>query len=221
MSAASRPTLVMASANAHKVREIAEIVGDRFTILPRPDDVPDVVEDAPDLVGNARLKAVAICAATGRAAVADDTGLEVDALDGAPGVHSARFAGEPTDSAANRRLVLERLVGVAPVARTARFRTVAFVAFPDGAELVAEGVVEGRIRESASGDSGFGYDPIFVPDDGDGRTLAEMTATEKHAVSARGRAFRRLADLLADLLADPPADPIADPPADLPADRAG
>lgn len=193
--------LVMASANPHKVTEVAEILGDAVGLDPRPASVPDVVEDADTLEGNARLKAVAIAEATGRPAVADDTGLEVDALDGAPGVRSARYAGEAGIAAENVALLLaelRRVGAVGPAARRARFRTVALVRWPDGRELVRDGVVEGAIAEDARGEAGFGYDPVFVPDDGDGRTFAEMTAGEKHAVSHRGRAFRALAEALAE-----------------------
>ena len=193
--------LVLASANPHKVAEIAAILeaelGADVVLRARPPDVDDVDEDAPDLVGNARLKALAMCEATGLGAVSDDTGLEVDALGGEPGVRSARFAGEPPDDAANVSLVLERLTRSGDGARRARFRTVALVRFPDGSELVAGGSVEGRICDRPRGEAGFGYDPVFVPDDGDGRTFAEMTADEKHAISHRGRAFRALAVALA------------------------
>jgi XTP/dITP diphosphohydrolase len=193
-----RPTLVCASANPHKVDEIAAVLGDAVILLPRPADVPDVVEDADTFEGNARLKAVALCAATGRAAVADDTGLEVDALGGAPGVRSARFAGEPADDVANVAKLLADLAALpAGTPRTARFRTVALVRRPDGREVVAEGTVEGHIAASPRGSRGFGYDPVFVPDDGDGRTFAEMSAEEKNAISHRGRAFRALAVQLA------------------------
>jgi len=192
-----RLVLVMASANPHKVSEIAEILGDAVEVLPRPPEIGDVVEDAPTLEGNARLKAVAIADATGRAAVADDTGLEVDALDGAPGVRSARFAGEAAVDADNVALLLRRLAGLGDAARTARFRTVALVRHPDGSEVIATGVVEGTIAAAPRGSSGFGYDPVFVPIDGDGRTFAEMTSAEKHEISHRGRAFRQLRDELA------------------------
>jgi XTP/dITP diphosphohydrolase len=162
--------------------------------------VPDVVEDGDTLLDNARLKAVALVAATGLAAVADDTGLEVDALGGAPGVYSARYAGEDVTYADNVAKLLSELAKQpdAGGARRARFRTVALVAFPDGSELWAEGVVEGSITEVASGQGGFGYDPVFAPLDDDGRTFAEMTAQEKHDISHRGRAFRSLADALAE-----------------------
>ena len=191
--------LVLASANPDKVAEIAAILGDAVELGPRPGGLADVVEDADTLEGNARLKAVAVCEAAGVGAVADDTGLEVEALGGAPGVHTARFAGEGATYADNVAKMLVELEGVPEDRRRARFRTVALVRFPDGSEVVAEGVVDGRIATEARGDSGFGYDPVFIPDDGDGRTFAEMTADEKHAVSHRGRAFRALAEQLAVL----------------------
>lgn len=190
--------IVLASANPKKADELRAILsasGLEVELLARPDDVPDVVEDAPDFVGNARLKAVALAAATGEWALADDSGLEVDALDGEPGVHSARYAGEPSDDAANvARLLaeLERVGATDPAARTARFRCTIVLRSPEGAELVADGVVEGRIVGEVRGSGGFGYDPVFVPDEGDGRTFAEMSAEEKHAISHRGRALAAL-----------------------------
>ena len=189
--------LVLATANRDKVAEITAILGDRFELLPRPDEVPDVVEDGDTLEANARLKADALVAATGVGAVADDTGLEVEALDGAPGVHSARYAGEGATYADNVAALVEALAGIDdPEGRRARFRTVALARFPDGREVVAEGAVDGWIALAPRGDEGFGYDPLFVPDEGDGRTFAEMTAAEKNAVSHRGRAFRALGDAL-------------------------
>ncbi len=185
--------LVLATANRDKAREIADTLSG-FELLPRPDDVPDVDETADTLEGNARLKAEALCAATGEAAVADDTGLEVDALDGRPGVYSARFAGPDATYADNVAKLLRELDGVDN--RRARFRTIALVRFPDGSEVVAEGSVNGKIATAARGDEGFGYDPLFIPDDGDGRTFAEMTLAEKQNVSHRGRAFRALAEKL-------------------------
>jgi len=185
--------LVLATANPDKAREIADALSG-FDLVPRPDDVPEVDETADTLEGNARLKAEALCAATGEAAVADDTGLEVEALDGRPGVYSSRFAGPNATYADNVAKLLRDLDGVEN--RRARFRTVAFVLFPDGREVVADGFVDGQIAVEGRGDEGFGYDPVFVPDDGDGRTFAEMTLAEKQAVSHRGRAFRALADKL-------------------------
>jgi len=193
--------LVSASANPAKVAEMAAILAAAGVSLdPRPDEVGEVVEDADTLEGNARLKAVAVCTATGRPAVADDTGLEVDALGGAPGVRSARYAGERASDADNvARLLAElRRAGAHdPEARRARFRTVVLVRFPDGHEVLATGTVEGTIAEEPAGDGGFGYDPVFVPDEGDGRTFAQLSSEEKHAISHRGRALRALAAALA------------------------
>jgi XTP/dITP diphosphohydrolase len=196
-------TLVLASANVDKAAEIAAILAavPGLTLLPRPAGVPDVEETGDTLEANARLKARALCEATGLAAVADDTGLEVDALDGVPGVHSARFAGEGasySDNVAKMLAELDRVGAAGPAARRARFRSVAFVAYPDGTELWVEGAVDGSITAEARGAGGFGYDPIFAPDGFDGRTFAEMTSEEKHAVSHRGRAFRALAHELAE-----------------------
>ena len=188
--------IVMASANPDKVAEIALLMRDVVEILPRPSDVPDVVEDAETLEGNARLKAVAIASATSMPAIADDTGLEIDHLDGAPGVHTARFAGENASYADNVSKTLAVLRGVTDPDRTARFRTVALLRHPDGSELVAHGVVEGRIAIRAAGAGGFGYDPIFIPDDTRNLTFAQMDTVEKHAISHRGRAFRALREML-------------------------
>ena len=151
------------------------------------------------MLDNARLKARALVVATGLPAVADDTGLEVDALGGAPGVYSARFAGEDATYADNVAKLLQALAALPDDGseRRARFTTVALVAFPDGSEQWAEGVLEGTIAPAPRGENGFGYDPVFVPTGGDGRTFAEMAPDEKDAVSHRGRAFRALAALLA------------------------
>jgi XTP/dITP diphosphohydrolase len=185
--------LVLATANPDKAREIADALSG-FDLVPRPEDVPDVDETADTLEGNARLKAEALCTATGEPAVADDTGLEVDALDGRPGVYSSRFAGLDATYADNVAKILNELDGVKD--RRARFRTVALARFPDGREVIAEGTVDGHIAVEARGSEGFGYDPVFVPDDADGRTFAEMTLAEKQAISHRGRAFRALAERL-------------------------
>ena len=184
---------VCASANPHKVAEIFDLMGGVIDLQSRPADLADVVEDADTLVGNARLKAIAVCVATGLPALADDTGLEVDALNGAPGVRTARFAGEQATDADNRAKMLRELEGKA---RTCRFRTVALLRFPDGREIIAEGVCEGSIAEVEVGERGFGYDPLFIARDGDGRTFAQMSASEKHELSHRGKAFRALAEIL-------------------------
>ena len=202
MSGAGPLRLVLASANPHKAAEIAAVLSAAMEVelVPRPDHVPDVVEDGETLLDNARLKACALVDATGQAAVADDTGLEVDALDGAPGVYSARYAGDDATYADNVAKLLRELaaLGDGGGERRARFKTVALAAFPDGSEVWAEGVMEGTIATGARGQHGFGYDPVFEPADGDGRTFAEMTPAEKDAVSHRGRAFRALARLLAE-----------------------
>lgn len=193
-----RPTFVCASTNPGKVAEMAEILDELVSLEPRPDWVPDVVEDAATLAGNARLKAAAIAAATGRPALADDTGLEVAALDGAPGVHTGRYAGDGADDADNRAKLLTVLHDLGGAAdRSARFRTVVMVVWPDGREVEAEGWCDGRIDVEERGDRGFGYDSLFVPTDGDGRTFAQMSADEKHAVSHRGRALAALVARLA------------------------
>jgi XTP/dITP diphosphohydrolase len=173
-----------------------DLMGGIIDLLPRPAELPDVVEDADTLVGNARLKAIAVCDATGLPALADDTGLEVDALHGAPGVRTARFAGEHATDADNRQKMLAELDGKS---RSCRFRTIALLRFPDGREIVAEGVCEGMIAENEIGDRGFGYDPLFIAREGDGRTFAQMSVDEKHALSHRGKAFRALSVMLAEL----------------------
>ena len=180
---------VLATGNAHKVPEIEEILGPAF-VLDAVD--PDVEETGTTFEENALLKARAVAARTGRLALADDSGIEVDALRGRPGVHSARWTDEPDWIPR----VLRETAGVAWPARTGRFVSAAAAVWPEGRELVVRGVVEGHIATEARGDNGFGYDPIFVPDEGDGRTFGEMTAGEKHALSHRGRAFRALRDAL-------------------------
>lgn len=192
---------VLATANPDKAAEVRHILSEAFgpvELLERPSCVPEVVEDGDTLEANARLKAVAIVEASGEAALADDTGLEVDALDGAPGVYAARYAGEDATYADNVTKLLQEMEGVPPAKRTARFRTVALGRFPDGSEIVAVGEVNGRIETEARGSDGFGYDPVFAPDGGGGRTFAEMSPAEKHALSHRGRAFRALAAQLRD-----------------------
>ena len=190
------PELVIASANPDKVAEIGIVLEKLAVLIPRPEGMPDVVEDGDDLEDNARLKAAAVCEFAGKSAVADDTGLEIDALNGAPGVHSARFAGSDATYQQNVEKVLTELAGVPIGQRTARFKTVAIVRYPDGKELIAKGTVEGHIAQSPSGERGFGYDPIFVPVEGDGSTFAQM-GKEKHRFSHRGRAFRNLGYILA------------------------
>jgi XTP/dITP diphosphohydrolase len=194
--------VVLASANPDKAAEMRAVLAAAvpgLEVLPRPAGVPDVVEDADTLEGNARLKAVAVCEATGEVAVADDTGLAVDALGGAPGVFSARYAGEGASYEDNVAKLLAALDGVPEAQRTARFETVALARFPDGREVSVLGVLTGRITTEPRGGNGFGYDPVFAPDGADGRTFAEMSPAEKDELSHRGKAFRALAERLAAL----------------------
>ena len=193
-------SFILATANPDKAREIREILDGRVKLIPRPSDVPEVEETGETLVENARLKAHALAVATGLPAIADDTGLEVAALDGAPGVYSARYAGDAATYAENVAKLLEELQGKEGTeARRARFATAAVAAWPDGTELVAEGAVGGWIAARAAGSGGFGYDPVFVPAEGDGRTFAELVDEDpqaKHRLSHRARAFEALADAL-------------------------
>jgi XTP/dITP diphosphohydrolase len=201
MGAPDPPRFVVATANPDKAAEITAILAAAMpgvALVPRPADVPEVEETGETLEDNARLKAVALVAATGLAAIADDTGLLVDALDGAPGVFTARFAGPDATYADNVAALLTALNGVPAERRTARFVTAAIARWPDGREVVRLGVVAGTIALATSGDGGFGYDPVFVPDEGGGRTFAAMGPDAKHALSHRGRAFRALADALRD-----------------------
>ncbi|MGH9032042.1 MAG: RdgB/HAM1 family non-canonical purine NTP pyrophosphatase [Acidimicrobiia bacterium] len=189
-------TFVLATANRDKAREIAAVLRETsvaIDLVDRPATVPEVEEAGGTLEENARLKATALCDATDLPALADDTGLEVDALDGAPGVRSARYAGPRATYEDNVVRLLADLEGVARERRTARFSTVAVARWPDGLEVAALGTVEGVIAAAPRGRRGFGYDPVFVPAAGDGRTFAEMTDDEKHAHSHRGEAFRTLA----------------------------
>jgi XTP/dITP diphosphohydrolase len=192
------PVFVLASANPDKAEEIRAILIEAMPgieLRPRPPEVGEVPETGATLEENARLKAVAIAAATGLPAIADDTGLEVVALRGAPGVFSARYAGEHATYKENVAKLLGSLVGVTD--RRARFRTVTIARWPDGTELAAEGAVDGRIAERARGMGGFGYDPVFEPDGGRGRTFSELGPEAKHQLSHRGRALRALAAKLA------------------------
>jgi XTP/dITP diphosphohydrolase len=194
-------TFVLATANPDKAAEITAILGDAVDLSPRPASVPDVDETGATLEANARLKARAVVAATGLPAVADDTGLEVEGLGGAPGVYSSRFAGPRATYADNVAKLLAELEGASGRDRRARFRTVALAAWPDGREIVVEGRVEGAIADSPRGRGGFGYDPVFVPDEGDGRTFAELadeSPQAKHRLSHRGRAFAALAARLSE-----------------------
>ena len=193
--------IVCASANPHKVEELARLLPSWVELVARPSDVGDIDEDAPTLEGNAIIKAVEIANHASEWAIADDTGLEVDALNGAPGVRSARFAGEQATDAENRALLLSKLDGVTN--RSARFRTVVALVSSKGDIHFVGGECAGTIADSERGDSGFGYDSLFIPTDGDGRTFAEMAGPEKDAVSHRGRALAQIPELLARIFGLP------------------
>ena len=193
--------IVCASANPHKVEELARLLPSWVELVARPSDVGDIDEDAPTLEGNAIIKAVEIANHASEWAIADDTGLEVDALNGAPGVRSARFAGEQATDSENRALLLVKLDGV--VNRSARFRTVVALVSSKGDIHFVGGECAGTIADSERGDGGFGYDSLFIPADGDGRTFAEMTGPEKDALSHRGRALAQLPELLARIFGLP------------------
>ena len=193
--------IVVATANPDKAREIRAVLeseGLAIELAPRPTEVPEVDETGETLLENARLKARALAAATGLPAVADDTGLEVDSLGGAPGVYSARYAGADATYADNVAKLLAEMIAVRRASRTARFRTAVVLAGGAGPELVGFGVVEGLIADAPIGDAGFGYDPVFRPAGGGGRTFAELTPGEKDAISHRGRALRSLARQMRD-----------------------
>lgn len=194
--------LVCASANPKKVAEISRLLPAWVELLPRPPEVGDVEETAPTLEGNAAIKAVEIANFAHEWALADDTGLLVDALNGEPGVRSARYAGDNATDAQNRESLLRALQGVTQ--RSARFRTVLAVVNRSGEMHFVAGECEGRIATDERGVNGFGYDSIFVPNDGDGRTFAEMSAEEKDALSHRGRALRELPALLSRIVGLPP-----------------
>ncbi len=194
--------LLVASRNRDKIAELRHALRDldlEITSALEWPGVPEVEETGATLEENALLKARAVHRATGEAALADDTGLEVDALNGAPGVASARFAGPEQSYARNLDKLLGLMQAVPLSQRTARFRTVAALRLPDGREWVLEGVCEGTILPQRRGTSGFGYDPVFfVP--ALGKTFAELTLDEKNEISHRGRAMRKVRDLLASLL---------------------
>lgn len=194
--------VVLATRNAHKVGELQEIlraIGLEIELVALPDDAPDVVEDGLTFAENALKKARAAVAATGLPAVADDSGLCVDALNGMPGVLSARWAGADRGDAANLSLVLAQVADVPDEHRGASFVCAAALVLPGGEERVVEGRVLGRLIREPRGTGGFGYDPAFVPA-GEDRTTAEMPPEEKNAISHRGNAFRALAPLIRELV---------------------
>ncbi|MFF3763124.1 RdgB/HAM1 family non-canonical purine NTP pyrophosphatase [Streptomyces sp. NPDC001922] len=196
--------LILATRNANKVTELrailagaglaVELVGaDAYP------DIPDVKETGVTFAENALLKAHALARATGHPAIADDSGLCVDVLGGAPGIFSARWAGRHGDDKANLELLLAQLSDIVDAHRAAHFACAAALALPDGTERVVEGRLHGTLRHAPSGTGGFGYDPILQPED-ETRTCAEMTPEEKNAISHRGKAFRALAPVVRELL---------------------
>ncbi|MCK6080989.1 RdgB/HAM1 family non-canonical purine NTP pyrophosphatase [Microbacterium sp. EYE_5] len=195
-----RRRIVLATHNAHKVEEFGAIVA-----ATRPDlevvgyDGPEPVEDGVTFAQNALIKARAAAAHTGLPAMADDSGISVDVLGGSPGVFSAYWAGHRKDGVANYELLLDQLSDIADPHRSAQFVSTIALVVPGGDEHVVEGVWPGRLATAPAGANGFGYDPVFVPDDADGRTAAELTPTEKNATSHRARAFTSLGPLLTAL----------------------
>ena len=205
MRSTERPIeeILLATRNPDKVRELTALLGDleiRIRTLAEFPAAPDVEENGTTCEANALKKARETASATGIPSVADDTGLEVDALDGRPGVFAARYAGDGATYEDNCRKLLRELDGVPLERRTARFVTVAALALPEGHTQVATGTLVGVIAEECSGSQGFGYDPVFFVQEL-GRTLAELTAEEKNRISHRAKAFRSMADILRSLAA--------------------
>jgi len=192
--------LVVATRNRGKLAELRRLLAGEPVELKAVDEltgVPEVEEDGATFEANARKKALEVARATGLPALADDSGLEVDALDGAPGVLSARYAGEPCDDGANNRKLLAALAGLPAARRTARFRCALVFVDGDGTRLSADGSCEGHIGEAPRGAGGFGYDPLFLVDgDARGRTMAELAPDEKNRISHRARALEKMVRLL-------------------------
>ncbi len=203
--------MVLASKNMGKVRELRALINDpRLELVSMSDFVGpeyDVEETGQTFEDNAWLKAETLCRETGKICIADDSGLEVDALDGAPGVHSARYAGQHGDDDGNNKKLVRQLEGVPDAQRSARFVCVLALALPDGAQpkqfALVRGELEGRIGRHPKGDNGFGYDPYFSPISDLSRTTAEMTPAEKNDISHRAAAVRALAPLMSELLSRP------------------
>ncbi len=190
-------TIVVATGNAHKLTEIRDILGKvlpdvEFVSLAQLGDFDDPEETGTTFEANALIKAEAAVAETGFSAIADDSGLVVDALDGEPGVYSARYAGVHGDDAANNAKLLRNLENVEDADRTARFMSVVALVRADGIVLSGEGSCEGMIGHELRGDHGFGYDPLFLPNDTPGKTMAELTPEEKNAISHRFHALQNL-----------------------------
>jgi XTP/dITP diphosphohydrolase len=194
--------LAIASRNAHKLRELGRICADwpvEWVTVENhdPTDFPDVEETGDTYLDNALLKATQVAGALGIAAIADDSGIEVDALGGAPGPRSARYAGEQVGDEQNLDALLRAVRGVPSGGRTARYRCIAAIAWPDGRTLHADGTCEGGLVSKRRGVRGFGYDPVFVPAGWD-ETMAELTDEQKDRISHRGRAFRALRESIAE-----------------------
>lgn len=204
-------TIVVATGNAHKLTEIEAILGAvlpevRFVALGQLGDFEDPEENGTTFVENAIIKAEAAVAATGLSAIADDSGLVVDALDGEPGVYSARYAGVHGDDAANNAKLLRNLGDTPDVERTARFMSVIALIESSGAVLTGTGACEGAIGHEGRGDHGFGYDPLFLPDDTPGKTMAELMPEEKNAISHRFHALQDLSRQLVGSAGDAAAE---------------
>lgn len=193
-------TIVVASQNAHKIKEMENIMkGMGYEVISRADagvpDSLDIVEDGETFEENSFKKADAIMRATGKIALADDSGLSVDALNGAPGVHSARFAGEPCDDEKNNDKLLELMKDIPEEKRTAAFVSVITIVWPDGSKLTVRGECRGVVLKERRGDHGFGYDPLFLPD-GQSETFAEISSEVKNQISHRAKALQKLEELL-------------------------
>ncbi|HEX2054294.1 MAG TPA: RdgB/HAM1 family non-canonical purine NTP pyrophosphatase [Actinomycetota bacterium] len=192
--------IVLATANRGKIEEIIDILGGLPVSFITKDQMPpwpEIVESGDTYLENALIKARALVEFSGKAALADDSGIEIDALDGAPGVRSARFAGPQATDEQNNRRMAELLAGVPPERRTARYRCIAVLLLPDGTQLAGEGTCEGRIAEEPAGTNGFGYDPWFIPE-GQDKTFGQLPLEFKHGISHRGKALRELAAKMRD-----------------------
>ena len=197
--------IVAATGNRNKINEIREKLAgiDNIKIIPLTDlgPVPEIIENADTFEGNALIKARKICSVTGMTAMADDSGLVVDALNGEPGVYSARYGGPDADDRARYMLVLDKMKDIPECRRGARFVCAIAVVLPDGREFVAEGLCEGSIAKSPEGDMGFGYDPVFFVKE-KGKTMSQLSMEEKNSLSHRGRALDKMAVLLTGLAAE-------------------
>ncbi|MDR1465576.1 MAG: RdgB/HAM1 family non-canonical purine NTP pyrophosphatase [Oscillospiraceae bacterium] len=190
------PAFLIATHNRKKRDELQRILAPLGYVVRMNERLPEVEETGATFAENARLKAAAGCAFAGLPCMGDDSGLCVDALDGAPGIFSARFAGGHGDDSANIRKLLDLLRDVPEARRGARFVSAVCCVFPDGREITVRGVCEGQIALTPAGTGGFGYDPVFLPASCPGRTMAQLSAAEKDAVSHRGRALEALAEQL-------------------------